>query len=118
MHHPQVPYGYSFPPLHPLVHPAILFPNNQSHLNFISNGSGFHTDSPDKIQPSKSSGTNRKAGPENWSKEEDALLLNMVQIMTMTMKWSIVAQSMLERTGKQFRERYFNHLNPRLKSCD
>jgi hypothetical protein len=36
----------------------------------------------------------------------------------MPMKWSIVAQSLPERTGKQCRERYVNHLNPRLKVSD
>lgn len=34
------------------------------------------------------------------------------------MKWSIVAQSLPDRTGKQCRERYVNHLNPRLKITD
>lgn len=34
------------------------------------------------------------------------------------MKWSIVAQSLHDRTGKQCRERYVNHLNPRLKVAD
>jgi hypothetical protein len=38
--------------------------------------------------------------------------------MRMPMKWSVVAQSMADRTGKQCRERYVNHLNPRLKTCD
>ncbi len=34
------------------------------------------------------------------------------------MKWSVVSQSLPERTGKQCRERYVNHLNPRLKVTD
>lgn len=38
--------------------------------------------------------------------------------MKMPMKWSIVAQSLPDRTGKQCRERYVNHLNPRLKVTD
>jgi hypothetical protein len=44
--------------------------------------------------------------------------LNIVQNMRMPMKWSIVAQSLPDRTGKQCRERYVNHLNPRLKFSD
>ena len=60
----------------------------------------------------------RKSGPKTWTKEEDNMLLNMVQGMRMPMKWSLVAQSMPDRTGKQCRERYVNHLNPRLKSSD
>jgi hypothetical protein len=63
-------------------------------------------------------GTKRKAGPKPWAKDEDSLLLNLVQNMRMPMKWSIVAQSLPERTGKQCRERYVNHLNPRLKTSD
>lgn len=60
----------------------------------------------------------RKSGPKTWTKEEDTILLNMVQNMRMPMKWSIVAQSMPDRTGKQCRERYVNHLNPRLKNAE
>jgi hypothetical protein len=67
---------------------------------------------------SGSSGTKRKNGPKAWTKEEDALLLNIVQSMRMPMKWSVVAQSLADRTGKQCRERYVNHLNPRLKVSD
>jgi len=64
------------------------------------------------------SGTKRKAGPKAWTKEEDAKLLSIVQSMRMPMKWSIVAQNLPDRTGKQCRERYVNHLNPRLKVTD
>ncbi|CAJ1942514.1 unnamed protein product [Cylindrotheca closterium] len=64
------------------------------------------------------SGNKRKTGPKAWTKEEDALLLNIVQSMRMPMKWSVVAQSLPDRTGKQCRERYVNHLNPRLKVTD
>ena len=64
------------------------------------------------------SGNKRKTGPKAWTKEEDALLLNIVQSMRMPMKWSVVAQSLPDRTGKQCRERYVNHLNPRLKVID
>mmetsp|Transcript_24673 Transcript_24673/g.36543 ORF Transcript_24673/g.36543 Transcript_24673/m.36543 type:complete len:284 (+) Transcript_24673:2-853(+) len=60
----------------------------------------------------------KKAGPKVWTKEEDQMLLNMVQSMRMPMKWSVVAQQMPDRTGKQCRERYVNHLNPRLKVAD
>mmetsp|Transcript_6384 Transcript_6384/g.7156 ORF Transcript_6384/g.7156 Transcript_6384/m.7156 type:complete len:508 (-) Transcript_6384:37-1560(-) len=74
----------------------------------------YATDSSEK----PSSGGKKKSGPKTWSKEEDTQLLSMVQKMRMPIKWSLVSQSMPERTGKQCRERYVNHLNPRLKSCD
>lgn len=60
----------------------------------------------------------KKNGPRVWTKEEDSMLLALVQGMRMPMKWSVVAQSMPDRTGKQCRERYVNHLNPRLKTSD
>jgi Myb-like DNA-binding domain len=60
----------------------------------------------------------RKSGPKPWSKEEDTLLVNLVHTMQWPMKWTVVAQSLPGRTGKQCRERYVNHLNPRLKVAD
>jgi Myb-like DNA-binding domain len=60
----------------------------------------------------------RKSGPKPWTKEEDALLLNLVHTMQWPMKWTVVAGSLPDRTGKQCRERYVNHLNPRLKNSD
>lgn len=74
-----------------------------------SSGVGGNMDDPN---------SKRKSGPKAWTKEEDALLLNIVKKMQMPMKWSIVAQSLPDRTGKQCRERYVNHLNPRLKITD
>lgn len=75
---------------------------------------------PQSSPPSTLAGGNmkRKSGPKTWTKEEDAQLLSMVASMRMPMKWSLVAQSMPDRTGKQCRERYVNHLNPRLKITD
>jgi len=63
-------------------------------------------------------GRSGKKGPKAWSKNEDATLLKIVQGMSMPMRWSVVAQSLPDRTGKQCRERYVNHLNPRLKTSD
>lgn len=44
--------------------------------------------------------------------------MNLVHTMQWPMKWTVVAQSLPDRTGKQCRERYVNHLNPRLKNTD
>jgi Myb-like DNA-binding domain len=66
----------------------------------------------------ESGSRSRKTGPKPWTKEEDTLLLNLVHTMQWPMKWTIVAQSLPDRTGKQCRERYVNHLNPRLKASD
>jgi hypothetical protein len=92
-------------------------PNNMlPQLGAEGPGKGAPQQSPSPT--SSMGGSKRKNGPKAWTKEEDSLLLSMVQSMRMPMKWSIVAQSLPERTGKQCRERYVNHLNPRLKITD
>jgi len=93
------PYMYPPPPPHP---PSMQMDDKDDDT---TGGSGHSTGK-------------RKSGPKTWTKEEDAILLDMVQNMRMPMKWSIVAQSMPDRTGKQCRERYVNHLNPRLKNSE
>eukprot|EP00550_Attheya_septentrionalis_P009417 CAMPEP_0198296488 /NCGR_PEP_ID=MMETSP1449-20131203/32773_1 /TAXON_ID=420275 /ORGANISM="Attheya septentrionalis, Strain CCMP2084" /LENGTH=574 /DNA_ID=CAMNT_0043997127 /DNA_START=10 /DNA_END=1734 /DNA_ORIENTATION=- len=127
MHHPG--QGYGPPPgQYPGPPPPYPYHPHQSHMmGGIPPGGGApgrKASSPTNVPDSQATsdgkdpvdgGSKRKSGPKTWTKEEDALLLNMVQSMRMPMKWSIVAQSMPERTGKQCRERYVNHLNPRLK---
>ena len=106
-----VPYGY--PP--PMMGVA---PNGP--VPSAGKGTKAKPDASDGAQsptPSEMS-SRKKSGPRVWTKEEDQLLLNLVQGMRMPMKWSVVAQSMPDRTGKQCRERYVNHLNPRLKTSD
>lgn len=63
--------------------------------------------SPADLHESSASPTGRigKKGPKAWSKVEDATLLRIVQSMSMPMRWSVVAQSLPDRTGKQCRER-------------
>lgn len=106
---PGGPYGY--PPPVMGVPPGSVGP----HGGPEPPGKPLNQQSP---SPTSGSGGKRKNGPKAWTKEEDALLLSIVQSMRMPMKWSIVAQSLPERTGKQCRERYVNHLNPRLKITD
>jgi hypothetical protein len=68
---------------------------------------------------SSDGGSPPKRGPaKTWSKEEDAELLRLVQMTESPVKWSRIASSMYGRNGKQCRERYVNHLNPRLKNSD
>lgn len=70
---------------------------------------------------------NKKALAKAWLKIEDERLLDLVLQMKHPLKWSVIASnlsslnlnpSVPERTGKQCRERYVNHLNPRLKTTD
>lgn len=77
----------------------------------------------------KDNSKSKKALPKAWTKAEDEHLLDLVLQMKHPLKWSIIATSMSEfsaasgsqtpeRTGKQCRERYVNHLNPRLKHSE
>jgi hypothetical protein len=102
------PPGYGYPP--PMGHGG-LHSSQLGSENLINKPLGH-----DGIETSSSA--KRKTGPKAWTKEEDTLLLSIVQSMRMPMKWSLVAQNLPERTGKQCRERYVNHLNPRLKVTD
>ncbi len=49
-----------------------------------------------------------------WNKEEDKKLLRLVK-MYGPHKWSFIATLMKDRVGKQCRERWHNHLNPKIK---
>ena len=128
-HGPTLPVGYGYPGHHGMAIPQRHGSNTTApshhygsihghppHPHRLENASPIHT--------ATGSGGNvggngkRKTGPKAWTKEEDALLLSIVQSMRIPMKWSLVAQSLPERTGKQCRERYVNHLNPRLKVTD
>ena len=60
----------------------------------------------------------RKACPRLWNPEEDRLLLEVVKSTPHPLKWPAVAKSLPNRTGKQCRERYLNHLSPKLKQAN
>lgn len=77
----------------------------------------------------KDNDKSKKALAKAWTQPEDDHLLDLVLQMKHPLKWSIIAQSLVEfseannadtpeRTGKQCRERYVNHLNPRLKHSE
>mmetsp|Transcript_22594 Transcript_22594/g.45391 ORF Transcript_22594/g.45391 Transcript_22594/m.45391 type:complete len:358 (-) Transcript_22594:253-1326(-) len=48
-----------------------------------------------------------------WTAEEDVLVIAMVQKYGVK-KWSLIAQHVGGRLGKQCRERWYNHLNPEI----
>mmetsp|Transcript_36044 Transcript_36044/g.78916 ORF Transcript_36044/g.78916 Transcript_36044/m.78916 type:complete len:492 (+) Transcript_36044:221-1696(+) len=110
---PPPHFGGLYPPSLPGSGPHPIPP---SAYGYGPPGAGYVNSPPDVGHQSSSS--KRKAGPKTWTKEEDQVLLSMVKQMRMPMKWSVVAQSLPDRTGKQCRERYVNHLNPRLKSSE
>ncbi|KAK6924845.1 SANT/Myb domain [Dillenia turbinata] len=49
-----------------------------------------------------------------WTVEEDRLLIQLVQQYGVR-KWSVIAQTLHGRIGKQCRERWHNHLRPNIK---
>ncbi len=50
----------------------------------------------------------------NWSPEEDLCLQNLV-VQHGPQKWGAIAADMMNRNGKQCRERWHNHLDPSIK---
>lgn len=59
----------------------------------------------------------KKIQKRSWTEEEDAKLLELVRIHG-TKVWSAHGQKMGDRTGKQCRERYMNHLQGGIKKGD
>ncbi|TVU19695.1 hypothetical protein EJB05_35861 [Eragrostis curvula] len=53
-----------------------------------------------------------RKGP--WTQEEDDIIINMVKKHG-PKKWSMIAQSLDGRIGKQCRERWHNHLDPQIR---
>ncbi|GBG74572.1 hypothetical protein CBR_g18982 [Chara braunii] len=49
-----------------------------------------------------------------WTKEEDERIIQLVNQYG-AKKWSVIAQNLPGRIGKQCRERWHNHLNPNIK---
>eukprot|EP01035_Chromulina_nebulosa_P026508 gene26508-34710_t len=67
----------------------------------------------------------RKSSKVSWSMEEDESLIRVVELhrsereSVNAVKWSTIADALnINRTGKQCRERYNNHLNPKIKKGD
>lgn len=54
---------------------------------------------------------------EVWSDEEDEALKALVELHG-TGNWTLISQSLVERTGKQCRERFHNHLDVGIKKGD
>ncbi|CAG8563133.1 7856_t:CDS:2 [Ambispora gerdemannii] len=54
----------------------------------------------------------RHIGP--WSKEKDELLLELIRTMD-NKRWKAIGEKYGRRDGKQCRERWVNHLDPKCK---
>ena len=55
--------------------------------------------------------TSKKKNKIPWTREEDELLKNLVNING-PKKWTVIAKELPYREGKQCRERWHNHINP------
>lgn len=64
---------------------------------------------------SGSSTTSSQRIPRLWTPKEDELLLNAIGQNNNQLCWPKIAEDIPDRTGKQCRERYLNHLGPHLK---
>ena len=52
----------------------------------------------------------QKISKKSWNAIEDAMLLELVTEYGLNGSWPLISARMVERTGKQCRERYYNHL--------
>lgn len=131
--HPQhYPPGYyeGQPPMY--SHPGHLPPPQSAEPQLISpatpddnapdaqkGASASGAEKPPKLPPISVTEKQKKAATVTWTQAEDDHLLDMVFEMKHPLKWSVIAQNLCtNRTGKQCRERYVNHLNPRLKNTE
>eukprot|EP00571_Detonula_confervacea_P000480 CAMPEP_0172314676 /NCGR_PEP_ID=MMETSP1058-20130122/23101_1 /TAXON_ID=83371 /ORGANISM="Detonula confervacea, Strain CCMP 353" /LENGTH=747 /DNA_ID=CAMNT_0013028605 /DNA_START=101 /DNA_END=2344 /DNA_ORIENTATION=+ len=127
----QMMYGHGYPPGGPPPSdPSYKQPTYDSKQ--LTKGHPTPPQTTSSKQPKstkKESAKSRKALAKAWHKAEDEYLLDLVLQMKHPLKWSIIAQSLSDysagvdsntpvRTGKQCRERYVNHLNPRLKHTE
>lgn len=64
------------------------------------------------IKSSKNKYSELTKGP--WTSEEDAIVIRLVETYG-PHHWSVIASHLPGRIGKQCRERWHNHLNPRIK---
>ena len=54
--------------------------------------------------------SNVKINKKSWTMEEDAKLMRLIEELGVAGSWTMISSRMGDRTGKQCRERYHNHL--------
>jgi len=52
-----------------------------------------------------------------WTPEEDIVLIQLIEKIG-AQKWTMISEYLPQRIGKQCRERWHNHLNPKIKKCN
>jgi len=68
----------------------------------------------EKSEKKKGSSNSNRVVKGAWTKEEDELLINLVEEHG-PKNWSVIASSLKGRIGKQCRERWYNHLDPSIR---
>lgn len=58
-----------------------------------------------------------QASKAAWSPEEDVILIQLVERIG-AQKWTMISEYLPLRIGKQCRERWHNHLNPKIKKIN
>lgn len=85
--------------------------SDQSEQSDFSVGSSVDDDDMSVSSPQQ------KKAKKPWSQEEDDRLLELTKIHG-TVAWTVIAEHLPQRTGKQCRERYHNHLQTDIKKGD
>lgn len=57
-----------------------------------------------------------QASKAAWTAEEDVVLIQLVEKIG-AQKWTMISEYLPARIGKQCRERWHNHVNPKIKKC-
>mmetsp|Transcript_7196 Transcript_7196/g.20872 ORF Transcript_7196/g.20872 Transcript_7196/m.20872 type:complete len:492 (+) Transcript_7196:373-1848(+) len=100
-------------PVGKTVEPKSPFDSQISSL--CSNSPARSLVSSDDRESRGSSITSSLRTPRLWTPDEDKLLLTVIGTMKNSFCWPEIALEVPDRTGKQCRERYLNHLGPHLK---
>lgn len=69
------------------------------------------------VSGNNSISNNSSRGKKTWTDQEDETLRQLVSVHG-TGNWTLIAQSLPERSGKQCRERFHNHLDQGIKKGD
>ncbi len=56
----------------------------------------------------------QKINKKSWSADEDSKLMKLIQELGISGSWTLISTKMGNRSGKQCRERYHNHLKPEI----
>ncbi|XP_057978956.1 transcription factor MYB98-like [Malania oleifera] len=67
-----------------------------------------------RLEPKMKDKGRKKSNVKGWTPEEDRLLVQLVELYG-AKKWSLIAQMLNGRVGKQCRERWHNQLRPDIK---